>query len=87
VSNKKDALTALKSGADIIMLDNMKPKEIKEAIDALKKAGLREKTIIEASGGVNMENIQEYARTGVDVISIGSLTTSYQSFDISLELK
>jgi len=87
VSNKKDALLALKAGADIIMLDNMKPKEIKEMINALKKTGLRGKAIIEASGGVNLENIQEYASTGVDVISIGSLTTSYQSFDISLELK
>jgi len=86
VSSLKDAIKAAKSGADIIMLDNMSPNEIKEVIETLKKLGLRDKILIEASGGITPENIEEYAKTGVDIISLGYLTHSAPALDISLEV-
>lgn len=85
VSNKKDALIAARNGADIIMLDNMSPEGIYKTTQAIKKTGAK-KVTIEASGGINLENIESYAKTGVDVISIGSLTNSYRSLDMSLEI-
>lgn len=68
------------------MLDNMKPAEIAEVIEALKREGLREKVKIEVSGGITPENITEYAKLDVDVISLGYLTHSVKNFDVSLEI-
>jgi nicotinate-nucleotide pyrophosphorylase (carboxylating) len=68
-------------GIDVILLDNMKPAEIREAI-ALGK----NKVKFEASGGVTLKNIRQIAATGVDYISIGALTHSARSIDFSLEL-
>ncbi len=86
VSSLEDAIKAAKSGADIIMLDNMTPNEVKEVIETLKKLGLRKRVLIEASGGITPENIEEYAKTGVDIISLGYLTHSAPALDISLEV-
>ena len=86
VSNKKDALTAAKFKPDIIMLDNMNPKKIKQTLLQLSGQNLRKNIIIEASGGVNLDNIAEYARSGVDVISTGQLTSNYKALNISLEV-
>ncbi len=70
------------------MLDNMKPAEIAEVIEALKREGLRGgKVKIEVSGGITPpENITEYAKLDVDVISLGYLTHSVKNFDVSLEI-
>jgi nicotinate-nucleotide pyrophosphorylase (carboxylating) len=68
-------------GIDVILLDNMKPAQIREAI-ALGK----DKVKFEASGGVTLKNIRQIAATGVDYISIGALTHSARSIDFSLEL-
>jgi len=81
-----DALKAAKAGADIIMLDNASPREIKEAIALLKKEGFRDKVLIEASGGITEQNILEFAATGVDILSLGELTDSAKALDISLEI-
>lgn len=86
VENIEDCLKAAKAGADIIMLDNMSPDEISEAIELLKKESLRENVKIEISGGISEENILEYAKLDVDVISLGSLTHSVRNFDLSLEI-
>ena len=86
VTRVKDALTAAKSGADIIMLDNFSPKQIKKAIKLLEKAGFREKVVLEASGGITKENILEYASTGVDIVSLGEITQSSRALDMSLEI-
>lgn len=75
-----DVLEALESGADIIMLDNMDREEIMEAVDIIQKNAL-----IEVSGNVKLENIQELASTGIDYISVGKLTHSYTSLDISMK--
>ena len=86
VARVKDALKAAKAGADIIMLDNFAPKQIKEAIDLLKKAGFFGKILLEASGEITTENLLEYAATQVDVISLGALTHSVKAFDVSLDI-
>lgn len=83
VETLEDALKAAEMGVDIIMFDNMEPGEIKRGIQALREKGHR--IITEASGGITLENIAEYARTGVDVISMGFLTRSGQWIDFSLE--
>ena len=86
VTRVEDAVVAAKAGADVIMLDNFSPKQIREAVESLKKAGLFGKILLEASGGINAENLLEYASTQVDVISLGELTHSVKALDISLEI-
>ena len=86
VESIEDALKAAKAGADVIMLDNMKPEEIAETVEALKREGLRERVKIEVSGGITPDNIEQYAKLEVDVISLGYLTHSVKNFDISLEV-
>lgn len=78
-SNINQVREALKSGADIIMLDNMTPDKIKKAVKIIDS-----KAMTEASGGINLDNIGEYAKTGVDYISVGVLTHSAKSLDIGL---
>ncbi|USH00503.1 carboxylating nicotinate-nucleotide diphosphorylase [Thermococcus argininiproducens] len=86
VENLEDALKAAKAGADVIMLDNMTPEQIKEVLEALKHEGLRDRVKIEVSGGITEENIQDYAKLDIDVISLGALTHSVKNFDVSLEI-
>ena len=86
VENREDALKAAKAGADIVMLDNRSPDEIKAILSALENEGLRDKILIEVSGGINPDNIVEYAKRGVDVISTGFITQSAPALDISLEI-
>lgn len=86
VENSKDAAIASKNGANIIMLDNMNPEQIKETIEILNDFKLRENVLIEVSGGINSENIQKFAEAGVDIISLGALTHSSKSLNISLDL-
>jgi nicotinate-nucleotide pyrophosphorylase (carboxylating) len=87
VETMDGALQAARSGVDIIMLDNMPIKNILNVLSALKEQGFRDKIMVEVSGGVNLENIEEYANTGVDVISTGYLTHSARSLDMSLEIQ
>ena len=87
VESISDALKAAECGADIIMLDNMPPEKISEAIAALEKENLRKNIIIEVSGGITGENISLYALSGVDRISLGELTHSVKNLDVSLEIK
>ena len=86
VENEKDAIEAVKSGADIVMFDNMSPEDIKKAVSLLKNEKIRDKVILEASGGIKLSNIQEYALTGVDIISVGFITHSASTLDMSLEI-
>jgi len=86
VESLEDALKAAKAGADVIMLDNMTPEQIKEVLEALKRERLRDKVKIEVSGGITEENIQDYAKLDIDVISLGALTHSVKNFDVSLEI-
>ena len=86
VSTLNDAVDAVKAGADIILLDNLTPTQIQDIIKNLKRRKYRDRILIEASGGINQKNIRAYASTGVDVISLGFLTHSVKSIDMSLEV-
>jgi nicotinate-nucleotide pyrophosphorylase (carboxylating) len=67
-------------GVDIVMLDNMTPDTMKQAVQLING-----RFLVEASGGITEENIHSIAETGVDYISVGALTHSYQSLDLSLK--
>lgn len=86
VESAQDAVLAAGLGADIIMLDNMQPEAVKEALKILEEKGLRNSVIVEASGGISLENLEAYAKIGVDVISMGSLIHKSSWIDISLEM-
>lgn len=86
VENIQDAVLAAREEATIIMLDNFTPEQIKKTIQVLKKQKLRNKVMLEASGGINSKNISKYGKTGVDIISVGSITNSVKGIDMSLEI-
>ncbi|ASN04610.1 carboxylating nicotinate-nucleotide diphosphorylase [Virgibacillus necropolis] len=77
--SKEEVLEAVRAGADVIMFDNRKPSEVREFAVLVPKY-----IMTEASGGITLTNIAEYADTGVDFISLGFLTHSVTSLDISL---
>jgi nicotinate-nucleotide pyrophosphorylase (carboxylating) len=72
---------ALAAGADVILLDNMSPAALREAVELI--AG---RALTEASGGVSLDTVRAIAQSGVDLISVGALTHSVRALDISLEL-
>ena len=82
----QEAQEAIGAGADIVLLDNFKPKDVGGVVEVLKNEGLRDRVILEVSGGVNEENAKEYAATGVDVLSSGALTHSFKSADFNMLL-
>lgn len=86
VENTQDAVLAAKEGATIIMLDNFSPEQIRKTIQVLKDQKLRNKVMLEASGGINAKNIAKYGKIGVDIISVGSITNSVKGIDMSLEI-
>ena len=86
VTRVEDAVVAAKAGADVIMLDNFSPGQVKEAVKWLGKAGFFGKVLLEASGGINSENLIAYASARVDVLSMGELTDSVKALDLSLEI-
>jgi len=86
VSSDNEALEAAKAGADIVMLDNFSPQQIKNTMVLLDREGLRSKVLIEASGGINEQNVLEFAATGVDILSLGEITDSVKALDMSLEV-
>lgn len=71
----------------VIMFDNMKPKDIEELIALLKRENLYNEILFEASGGINEKNLAQYARCGVDIISIGALTQNIKPVDLSMEIQ
>ncbi|WP_314001831.1 carboxylating nicotinate-nucleotide diphosphorylase [uncultured Paenibacillus sp.] len=75
---------ALGAGADIIMLDNMPPERMAEAVRCIKSRAPH--VTVEASGGVRLDTVRSIAAAGVDVISVGGLTYSFDALDISLDL-
>ena len=87
VKSPKDALDAVRAGADIVMFDNMRPADVKRAIETITKAGLRSRVILEASGGIDPSNVASYAATGVDIVSSSYMTFRAPALDMSLEIK
>ncbi len=70
----------------VVMLDNMRPKDIEGTLETLREEALYDSVLLEASGDITPENIQEYAKTGVDLVSLGYLTHSSRVLDMSLEM-
>ncbi len=100
VRNTQELEDALKYGAEAILLDNMTPDEVKAAVARIKQHEARQEDAdpivpgergpwipTEASGGIVLENIRDYALTGVDFISVGALTHSAKAADISMRIK
>jgi nicotinate-nucleotide pyrophosphorylase (carboxylating) len=87
VKNIAEFEIALSSGVDIIMLDNMPPEKVEEAVRIRDASGSKGKNVLlEASGNITLDNVEEYAKTGVDRISVGAITHSSGSLDFSLEV-
>ncbi len=82
VGTVSEALEAVEAGADIVMLDNMNLDDMRKAVKSI-----HGRALIEASGGITLDNVRAVAETGVDFISIGALTHSTRALDISLELE
>ncbi|WP_291648070.1 carboxylating nicotinate-nucleotide diphosphorylase [Clostridium sp.] len=78
--NEADVLEALEAKADIIMLDNMSVEDTKKMVKII-----RDRALIESSGNITLDNIRDYAETGVHFISSGSLTNNIKCLDISLK--
>jgi len=81
VSNVEQISEALDAGADILLLDNMTPHEITDAVGLIDG-----RAMVEASGGITLDNIRAYAEAGVDFISLGALTHGAQSVDINMKI-
>ena len=81
VDTIEQMVEAIEAGADVVLLDNMSPAELRQAVDVA--AG---RVPLEASGGITPENIREIAETGVDVISMGWLTHSSRALDVALDI-
>ena len=75
---------ALANGAERILLDNMKPEEVRQAV--VRVASHSRQVPLETSGGIRLENVRDYAETGVDYISVGALTHSPQAVDLSMRI-
>ena len=86
VRSLREAIEAAEAGANIIMFDNMPPDEIARAIEELKRRGLRDRLILEASGGITLENVEDYARLDIDVISTSAITLRPDLVDMSLKI-
>jgi nicotinate-nucleotide pyrophosphorylase (carboxylating) len=86
VTRPEDVLRVVKAGADIVMLDNFSPTQIRKAIGMMKRDKLFGKVLLEASGGITSKNMIEYASTGVDLVSLGELTQSSRALNMSLEI-
>ncbi len=82
VGTVSEALEAVEAGADTVMLDNMNLEDMRKAVKSI-----RGRALVEASGGIVLDNVRAVAETGVDFISIGALTHSARALDISLELE
>lgn len=82
VETVSEALEAAEAGVDIVMLDNMNLEDMRKAVKSI-----HGRALVEASGGITLDNVRTVAETGVDFISIGALTHSARALDISLELE
>lgn len=92
IEDSKHIKDLVDAGVDIIMLDNMEPSQISEAVkkvkeyERLQNATTAKTVLTETSGNITLENVEEYAKTGVDRISVGMITHSAIALDISLEI-
>jgi len=85
VRNLRELEDALKYGAESILLDNMTPAQTREAVARIRQDARAMK--IESSGGITLENVRQFAEAGVDYISVGALTHSVRSVDLSMKIE
>jgi nicotinate-nucleotide pyrophosphorylase (carboxylating) len=85
ISNWAQLREAIEAGADVILIDNQTPNELRKLVEMARS--LNPKVLIEASGGITLENVRNYADTGVDLISVGKLTHSARAVDISFKIQ
>lgn len=83
VTNISELKEALEHGVDAVLLDNMDPSTLRKAVGVAREINPR--VVLEASGGITLENVREFAESGVDIISVGALTHSARAVDLSLE--
>jgi nicotinate-nucleotide pyrophosphorylase len=83
VARKEQIPNAIESGADGLLLDNMSPDYLIECVKFAR--GLRKEIFLEASGGITLQNLAGYVTTGIDAVSVGAITHSVKSSDISLK--
>ena len=83
VATKEQIPNAIESGADGLLLDNMLPEYLAESVKFAKD--IKNNIFLEASGGITLENLSGYVTTGIDAVSVGALTHSVKSSDISLK--
>lgn len=86
VTNLDELRAALSHTPDVILLDNMRPLLIRQAVEQVRRCDPVRKIRMEASGGITLENVRQYADAGVDWISIGALTHSAPAVDLSFEI-
>jgi len=83
----EEAVSIARAGAGIVLLDNMTPDTVREAIARLKAEGLYDSVRIEVSGNITGETIESYASLDIDRISLGMLTHSVRNADLSLDIR
>jgi nicotinate-nucleotide pyrophosphorylase (carboxylating) len=87
VTNLDELGVALKNAPDVILLDNMTPSLVRQAVDRVRMHSAPNKIRTEASGGITLDNVREFAEAGVDWISVGALTHSAPAVDLSFEIE
>jgi nicotinate-nucleotide pyrophosphorylase (carboxylating) len=87
VTNLTELREALEAAPNVILLDNMSPVETTRAVEEARSHHSRRPVCLEASGGVTLENVREFAEAGVDWISVGALTHSAPAVDLSFEIE
>ena len=85
ITNWAQLREAVEAGADIIMIDNQTPSEVKKLVEMARS--MNPQILIEASGGMDIDTVREYAEAGVDLISVGKLTHSARAVDISFKIQ
>ncbi|MBI5416007.1 MAG: carboxylating nicotinate-nucleotide diphosphorylase [Candidatus Omnitrophica bacterium] len=85
VDDLQEFKEALAAGPDIILLDNMNGRQLRQAVSLRNKRKSGKRPLLEASGGITLRNVRRIAQTGVDRISVGALTHSRRSIDVSME--
>jgi nicotinate-nucleotide pyrophosphorylase (carboxylating) len=87
VTNDQELRSALELAPDVILLDNMTPEMTAESVRMVRQHDSTRKILTEASGGITLANVRAYAEAGVDWISVGALTHSTPSVDLSFEIE
>jgi len=87
VTNLDELRAALSGNPDVILLDNMSPSLVHQAVEQVRKQSAPNKIRTEASGGITLDNVREFADAGVDWISVGALTHSAPAVDLSFEIE